>query len=40
MFIKFYYRHSPSWVKTMENNALINQLLKVSIDFIIYKKQK
>lgn len=40
MFVKFYYRYSPSWVKKMENNALINQLLKVFIDLIINKTKK
>lgn len=37
IFIKYYYKHSPFWVEKMKNNTLINQLLKVTFDFIINK---
>ncbi|TRW98008.1 CFI-box-CTERM domain-containing protein [Flavobacterium gawalongense] len=40
VFIKYYYKYSPYWVKKMKNSYLINKLLKVSIDFIVCKIQK
>ena len=31
-FIRFYYKYSPSWVKALENNRLINQAIKRSLN--------
>jgi hypothetical protein len=40
VFIKYYYKYSPYWVKRMKNSDLINKLFKFSIDFIISKIKK
>ena len=34
-FIRFYYKYSPSWVKALENNRLINQTIKRSLNQFI-----
>jgi len=34
-FIRFYYKYSPSWVKALENNRLINQAIKRSLNQFI-----
>jgi len=34
-FIHFYYKYSPGWVKTLENNRLINQVIKRSLNQFI-----
>ena len=34
-FIHFYYKYSPGWVKTLENNRLINRVIKRSLNQFI-----
>jgi|TARA_B110000908_G_scaffold53698_1_gene65456 hypothetical protein len=34
-FIYFYYRHSPGWVKALENNRLINHLIRGVLNIFI-----
>jgi hypothetical protein len=36
IFIKYYYKYSPVFIKKIKNNILINNLLKILIDFIVF----
>jgi surface protein len=35
LFIRFYYKYSPTWVKVLENNKLFNNTIKKTLNIII-----
>ena len=36
LFIKYYYKYSPSWVKVLEPHKTINKLIRLGLDILNY----
>ncbi|MGN1356313.1 MAG: CFI-box-CTERM domain-containing protein [Succinivibrionaceae bacterium] len=35
-FVKFYYKHSPNWVKRLKNHPVVNSIIKSLLNIFCY----